>query len=323
MWFELDRGAILVNELDATQRDLLDAVPLNLCGEALATVPFARLSVRPAAIAELEQSLTEAQGRATTRLELTSPPEVGPETLILGGEWGSLIAVPGHAMATLGPRLDTADVLIAAPTTLAAQAVTAGAVLSLTAERGYFPVHASMASLDGTSVMFLGERSRGKTSSCLALGRAGWTVLADDRCYVHGAETRPLVWGPGGAMRLRPDAARLWADLAEPMGRSRRWSLKAIVEAEDLAVTAAAGSATPRALFLPQVRGRGDHDVSAVSQTEALSEVLCSTGLVMLPRHAAGQFAALTGLVRSAPCYRLVLGEDMSSLPGVIEAAVA
>jgi hypothetical protein len=323
MWFELDGSALLVAELDECQSYLLDAVPLTVCDAPLPGHPFAALTLRQCASDRLAQRLAEAEQGCAARLEIASPPEVGADTIVLTGETGTTLALPGYALATISPDWSAAEVLVVDHETLAAQALVAGTVLSLVAERGYFAVHSSMAQREGVGVMFLGERSRGKTSSCLALGKAGWTVLADDRCYVHGSEAAPLVWGPGGSMRLRPDASELWTDLAGPMSQGRRWGLKAVVEAADLSVPSAAASATPKALFFPQVRGAGAHEVRPVGRAEALSEMLCSTGLVMLPGHAARQFQALAGLVQSAKCYRLTLGQDMATLPEAILEALA
>ncbi|CAB4633484.1 unannotated protein [freshwater metagenome] len=47
-----------------------------------------------------------------------------------------------------------------------------------------FPLHASAVTLGSDALLFVGEGGRGKTTTALALAFSGWSLLADDRCFL-------------------------------------------------------------------------------------------------------------------------------------------
>jgi len=51
-----------------------------------------------------------------------------------------------------------------------------------------YPLHASAVEIGGNGLLFVGESGRGKTTTALALATCGWTLIADDRCFLTNRE---------------------------------------------------------------------------------------------------------------------------------------
>lgn len=316
MWFEIDGQALLVDAPDPALQPAVDAIPLFLRHDHpdLPSLGFLRLRRGP--LPDLRTRAEALIASGGKRIPQPAGAEAVVEVVI--GPAQAVISWPDQGLAVLRADGTGAEVTVVEPDSLASAVLAAAAALAMIAEHGFSPIHASLVDLDGRGVMFCGERSRGKTTSCLALARAGWTVRADDRCFLRVRDGLPVVWGPGGEMRLRADAARLWPDLTEPMAQGRARGEKRVVSPAELGGHAAAGSVVRPALMFPEVVGHGPHRIERVAPAEALGEMLFSTGLAPLPAHAARQFRDLTALLEQAPCYRLHLGAEMDELPHAI-----
>ena len=82
-----------------------------------------------------------------------------------------------------------------------------GRVLSLAAHaEGRLALHASAVSIDGGAIAFLGPKHAGKSTTALALVRAGARLLADD-AVVARVDTSGTPWAAAGVQR-----PRLWTD---------------------------------------------------------------------------------------------------------------
>ncbi len=323
MWFEIDGHALVVTATDGNRHPALDAVPLPLRRDELSLPVAGALSFETCSAAELQSVAATAMAGEGQRLRLPAAPGNGLEVEVLTRPTEAVLLCPGHGLTRVSSDGTHAQVLVTDPDGLPAGAIAASAVLAMIAERGFSPIHASLVNLEGVGVMFCGERSRGKTSSCLALARGGWTVRADDRCFLRVRDGQPVVWGPGGEMSLRPDAVNLWPDLSRPMAEGRDGSGKRVVELAAVGGHAAAGSVVCHALMFPNVTGAQPHQIEPMPKAEALGEMLFSTGLAALPEHAALQFRDLAALLEQTPCYRLGLGRDMDELPRTIAEVLA
>jgi hypothetical protein len=51
-----------------------------------------------------------------------------------------------------------------------------------------FPLHASAVAIGSDALLFVGEGGRGKTTTALSLAFSGWSLLADDRCFLGANE---------------------------------------------------------------------------------------------------------------------------------------
>jgi len=320
LWLELGNLSVGLEHRDERLLDVLTAVPLPQ-HPSPADSPCSTVRLFPCTPAEVRDRAEQAAecldpviaGDGTYGL----PPihaYIGPDGVTMTlADIGFARVDPDWREVRIGLVVEQAD-------TLAGQALGALVLQDLAAHFGYFAVHASMAERTGDGVLFCGDRARGKSTSCLAMGRGGWTVRGDDRCYVRA---EPLaVWGPAGDMRLCADAADIWGDLRASLDRGTPWGGKRRVPLAELVADSAPGFVQPKALFFPQVTGQQRHGVTPLAPAEALEELLCATGVASLPAHTATHFAAVADLVEAAPSYRLRLGPDMSALPALIEETI-
>lgn len=317
MWLELGDLSIRLEHREERLLDVLTAIPLPQHPSS-AKSPCSTVDLFTCTTADVPERAEEAAESLGPVVAGDSTHGVPPIHVYIGhdsitmalADVGFVRADPEWRQVCIGLVAEEAD-------TLAARTLAALAFQDLAAHFGYFAIHASMAERERDGVLFCGERARGKSTSCLALGRAGWAVRCDDRGYVRAA---PLsVWGPGGDMRLREDAAEIWGDLRGPLERGSPWGGKKRLALAELVAASAAGFVEPTALFFPEVADEQRHTVELLPAAEALQELLCATGVASIPDHTAAHFAAIADLVESAPCYRLRLARDMSALPAVIE----
>ncbi len=302
---------------DASLLDVLTAIPLPQHSSS-AKSPCSIVKLSPCTAADVSEMAREAARSVDPLVAGDSTNPVPPIDVYVGHDCIAMaLAGVGFAQSDSGWRNVRMRVVPDQASTLAARALAALVFQDLAAHFGYLAIHASMVERDGKGVLFCGERARGKSTSCLAMGRAGWTVRGDDRCYVRA---EPLsLWGPGGDMRLREDAVEIWEDLHDALDRGRPWGGKKRVLLSELVGESGSGFACARALFFPQVAGEERHEVAPLAAAEALEELLCATGVASIPAHTAAHFAAVADLVESTPAYRLRLARDMSALPGIIE----
>ncbi len=121
--------------------------------------------------------------------------------------------------------------------------------LQMLTQNGREPVHAAAVARNGRALVLAGESMVGKSTLCYAMIRLGWQLIADDVVFVEAAEHR--VWGHATTIRLLPDAARFFPELAGiaprrlPNGKVKR----------DAPVRSPALTGTPAWLV---VVGRGD-----------------------------------------------------------------
>lgn len=79
---------------------------------------------------------------------------------------------------------------------------------------GWSILHASAAVRDGQTVLALGDKGAGKTTTALLLARAGWQLLANDRVFIRpdGDRLRVLPWPSAAAVGLGLLDALGWYD---------------------------------------------------------------------------------------------------------------
>ena len=322
VWFQIAGRCIVVDIRHESLRSALDAVPLPLHEAGAPVHASAALRLTLTSSEDLPGHVADARLADGTALTIPASPEIGTPVELLVCSDGATFICDGHGVATVSADGTEAEVIVAEPTSLAAGALVASVVLATAAEFGFSPVHASLADRDERAVMFCGERSMGKSSSCMALARAGWTVRADDRCYVHTCDGDTMVWGAGGSISLRPGAANLWPDLQQAMQQKPPETVKHVVKADEVGGRAEAGSVRCDALLFPTVIGEGPHRIEPIPRADALPDLLFTTGLAAIPAHAALHFRHLTALVEQTPCYRMELGRDMDALPAAIGEAL-
>ncbi|WKU49236.1 hypothetical protein Q3V23_10810 [Streptomyces sp. VNUA116] len=105
-------------------------------------------------------------------------------------------AEPGGPLRIYGCE----DVPVALAAARLAREVVRGQLLS----DGWSILHASAVVRDGQTVLTLGDKGAGKTTTALLLARAGWQLLANDRVFIrHEADRlRVLPWPSAAAIGL-------------------------------------------------------------------------------------------------------------------------
>lgn len=77
------------------------------------------------------------------------------------------------------------------------------------------PIHATCVAREGRGVLLCGDSEAGKSTLAYACARRGWTYISDDASYlVRRQPSDRLIIGNAHRIRLRPDAARLFPELA-------------------------------------------------------------------------------------------------------------
>ncbi len=77
------------------------------------------------------------------------------------------------------------------------------------------PIHGACVALGGAGVLLCGDSQAGKTTLAYACAKAGWTYIADDASHLVVGAAPACVAGRPHQIRFRPDAGRLFPELAE------------------------------------------------------------------------------------------------------------
>jgi hypothetical protein len=89
-------------------------------------------------------------------------------------------------------------------------------IVSLLIESAYLtPIHAACVALGNRGVLLCGDSGAGKSTLAYACASRGWTYVTDDGSYlIRRRASERLVVGNAHRMRLRPETARLFPELA-------------------------------------------------------------------------------------------------------------
>jgi hypothetical protein len=120
------------------------------------------------------------------------------------------------------------------------------------------PIHAACVARRGEGVLLCGDSGSGKSSLAYACARRGWTYVTDDASYLvrsHGSQR--MIIGNAHRIRLRPDAARWFSELAAyPPAMRGNGKLSLEIWTRTLpAITATPSSTAGRAVFLRRTPG--------------------------------------------------------------------
>src|SRR5206468_812619 len=80
-------------------------------------------------------------------------------------------------------------------------------VRALLRQLGRIQLHGAAATIDGRTVVLLGDKGAGKSTLSVAIRRAGGTVLADDQLVLHVDDT-VTISGIDGGLRLTAETER-------------------------------------------------------------------------------------------------------------------
>ncbi len=185
--------------------------------------------------------------------------------------------------------------------------------------RGLYPIHASAVEKEGRAVLIPSLSGGGKTTCCLALLRAGYRSLSDDR---------PLLRERGGLVEVLPFPDRFdvtattigfFPELQMAPTVAVPWRRKRSFDPELIFPGCASVGGIPRVILFPEVAGFPQHRAVPLPKATALQEVLPHSLLVFDPQTATRHFELLCRLIDQADCYRLLLGRNPLDLPELVD----
>ncbi len=189
---------------------------------------------------------------------------------------------------------------------------------------GRVRLHAGAVDLAGSTSLFVGDKGAGKTTICLALARAGGTILGEDQIMVrrtHNGEFR--VAGGDVVMRLTTKTEAFFFPGSLPVPTVMLAGMeKKEIQAHDYVTCMPNCEHSPRRVFFPEV---GEcFDIRPLTGREALGRLAAP----LTPIHRFVDdldrrdfLAFLVGLTRQAECFSLSLTprlEDLEKLSGFL-----
>jgi hypothetical protein len=186
---------------------------------------------------------------------------------------------------------------------------------------GLYPMHAACAAKNGDAVIFSGRGGSGKSTSAVALVRAGFELLSDDLILLRAGRggLRVLSWPQ--RVRVTKKTARMVPEIAHlrhsPGRIKKAFSLKEVY-GRDHAI-----SARPRIILFPELTRRPGHSVLPLDTTTALCRLLPNSLYVVEPDIAARHFDVLARLGAACKSYVLRCGTNIEDLPALVEKLLA
>ncbi|GIX30239.1 MAG: hypothetical protein KatS3mg124_0711 [Porticoccaceae bacterium] len=181
-------------------------------------------------------------------------------------------------------------------------------------------LHAAAVAVEDIALAFLGTSGRGKSTLAAAFAARGFSFLADDGLALDRRREGWLALPSHPAIRLWPDSLARLAPArsrCETTGRRPKFRLLAGPEVPHCGRPLPIGAL----YFLEESAAVG---IAPVSPRDALIELVRHSFLLdveeeRLLRH---HFAALGGLVRSTPAFRLAYPRRYEALPAVLAAVL-
>jgi hypothetical protein len=190
----------------------------------------------------------------------------------------------------------------------------------LLACRGLHMIHAAALERNGRGVMIPGLSGSGKTTSCVALMRAGYRCLSDDKPFLRENGSRIELLAFPERIDVTDRTISFFPELrAAPPGVLRTGYRKKQFHAEALYPGASAKAAQPALILFPRISGESKSRLEKLPKLAGL-DALLPLVLVVLDREAsAHKFELLARLVEEVECYRLHFGYDIQDLPRLVD----
>ncbi len=194
---------------------------------------------------------------------------------------------------------------------LAAHPMLTIAMLEMMKHLGRYPVHAASVSRDGAGVLLAGTSGAGKSTLSVALTRAGADFLSDDTVFVSSGADGLWVDGFADEVDVTPATIAMFPELAHlserPVLPGRE---KAAFRIEEVFGVQPVAGTVPVALVTPRLTPGRRSELEPLSPAEARLELLPNV-LLTDPTRSQAHLDLLAHLVRTVPCYTLVLGSDL------------
>jgi hypothetical protein len=186
---------------------------------------------------------------------------------------------------------------------------------------GLFPMHAAGAARDGDAVIFSGRGGTGKTTSAVALVRAGFELLGDDLLLLRLGRGGLRVFSWPQRVRVTKKTARMVPELSHLRGTPGR--LKKDFLLKEVYGRGHARSARPRLILFPELTRRHGHSALPLDPAAAACRLLPNSLYVVEPDIAARHFDVLARLGAACKSYVLRCGTNIEDLPALVEKLLA
>jgi hypothetical protein len=191
---------------------------------------------------------------------------------------------------------------------------------------GYYVLHTAAAAESDTSLLIIGPSDTGKSTTALNLVRSGWDYVSDDSVLLHLQDDavtalsfrRDFCLDAAAADVFPPLATHEWAS---PPNDPVKWR----VELDRLLPGRYIPSCQPNVLLFPRLCDSGPTRLSSISALEAF-EIAADQSIMGLAADAAGAMAHIEmigRLISQCDSYRLLLGPDALSDPGLVSSLLA
>lgn len=182
--------------------------------------------------------------------------------------------------------------------------------------RGHHLLHAGAVADMGAGLLVVGKGGSGKSTTALTCVQAGFSYTGDDYSLVT---TQPPTAHPlysSGKLHA-PHVMRFPQLLHAVENKKHLDEEKAVMFVDSHASDLLQGSFPIRAVAVPRVAGRPETSFASAPAAEALMALAPST-VFLMPGSSETQMSAMAELLSQTPCYRLELGTDLATIPGVV-----
>jgi hypothetical protein len=192
------------------------------------------------------------------------------------------------------------------------------AVAEMLKAEGLTAIHAGAVAREGHGVLVPAPSGRGKTTTCIALVRAGFAPLSDDHPLLRTDDRGPELLPFPTPWRVTEPTVALFPELQTARTWCAPGAQKQSFKVHEVYGGAVARSCRPALVLLPRFADATRCHAEPVSRGEALRTLLPCAMLVTDRAASERQFAALAALANSSHAYRLVLGRDVEALPDLV-----
>jgi len=177
-------------------------------------------------------------------------------------------------------------------------------------------LHAAAVQVDGGVCIFVGDKGAGKSTTCLALAKAGGTVLGEDSVILRRSGGRYLVSGGDERSRVTERTERhFFAAPLAVQARDFAGTMKKEIRMGDYFRSAPFQDFPPHRLVFPRVTGQ--FQLRPLKAQPALLKLIAYNGHFQRFEGARDQaefLDFLAGFIATVSCWELTLSDDLTEL---------
>ena len=179
-------------------------------------------------------------------------------------------------------------------------------------------LHAATVSTREGGVLIPGKSGSGKSTVALACLLSGLNYLGDDHILVGDANL-PIAYSLYNSAKLHYDHLCSFPDLASKVrNKPEHENEKAVIYLYEHFPELIREKVEIRKILIPEITDSQESKICNASKAESLRALAPST-LFQLTGSASEDFQSIAKVVKEVPSFKLMLGTDLSQIPGVIQ----